>query len=200
LAFDGKLILHGSLVSTAAGLVGFIGASGQGKSTLAASMEARGGKLLTDDAFRLMAEVSRPRAEPLFPSLRLFPDAIAQIFPQIGDTAPVAEYTTKRRLPLAAGQDGGPIAMLFRLADDNDDISVTRLAPAEACIALVSNAFALEADEPREASRRFANAAEASMSVPVFDIQYPRDFARLEEVHTAIFDTIGQSALGIGLP
>lgn len=189
-AFDGHLVLHGSLVSTAAGLIGFIGPSGQGKSTLAASFAVGDAVLLTDDAFRLEASAEKLWAARFTPSLRLFPDVIAQILPDIGETTPVAEYTSKRRVPLAAEQDGGLITALFRLADDVEHIRITRLAPAEACMAMISNAFALEAGEPREASRRFVNAVQASSAAPVFDLHYPRDFNRLPEVHAAILDEV----------
>lgn len=199
-ASDGELVLHGSLVSTDSGLVGFIGPSGQGKSTLAASLVARGAGLLTDDAFLLQASNEDWRAKPIAASLRLFPDAIEQIFPEVDQTTPVAEYTSKRRVPISTKPDGGPIAALFRLAEDANDVRVDRLPLAEACIALVSNAFALEPQDAREASRRFANAAELSKAVPVFNLDYPRDFGRLAEVHTAILETIGQHASGTELP
>jgi hypothetical protein len=200
LASNGDLVLHGSLVSTAFGLVGFIGASGWGKSTLAASFAARDATLLTDDAFRMQVSGGEWRGERIFPSLRLFPDAIEQICPEIDETAPVADYTTKRRLQFLSEQESGLLRALFRLADDAEDVRVTRLAPAEACIALVSNAFALEANEPREAAKRFANAAEAAKRLPVFNLVYPRDFGRLGEVHTAVLGAVKQCQLKADSP
>lgn len=191
LASDGQLVLHGSLVATAAGLVGFIGASGQGKSTLSGSLHVQGVPLLTDDAFRLQQQSGQWSAKILFQSLRLLPDAMEYLFPEVDETTPVADYTSKRHLKYAGGPDGGPIIALFRLGDDVSDVCVQRLNPAEACIALISNAFSLEASDSLESQPRFANASAAASAVPVYDLQYPRDFSRLPEVHAAIFEAIG---------
>lgn len=191
LASEGQLVLHGSLVATAAGLVGFIGASGQGKSTLSASLHVRGTPLLTDDAFGLQDQSGQWSAHSLCASLRLFPDAIEYLFPEVDETTPVADYTSKRHLKYAAAPDAGPISALFRLGDDASDVCVRRLNAAEACMSVIANAFALESSDAAEAQSRFARASAAARSVPVYDLQYPRDFSRLPEVHAAIFEAIG---------
>ena len=49
LSSQGKLVLHASAVATPEGAIAFIGSTGRGKSTLAASFTKRGFPLLTDD-------------------------------------------------------------------------------------------------------------------------------------------------------
>jgi hypothetical protein len=191
LACDGHLVLHGSLVATRLGVIGFIGESGKGKSTLSASLSLRGMPLLTDDAFRLQKTDERWLGERLYPGLRLFPNVIDHLYPDGIASQPVAEYTSKRRLTCPATRGGGEIAALFRLGESVSNVRSVRLAPAQACMALIANAFALDLDDAAESRARFARASEASLAIPIYDLHYPRAFERLPCVHDAILATLG---------
>jgi hypothetical protein len=129
-------------------------------------------------------------AERLYPSLRLFPDSLDHLFPVSPETSPVADYSDKRRVPFDPGPPSAPLSALFRLTDPGECIQATRLAPAAACMAIIENAFALDAEDAQETRRRFAQAAQAAQVIPVFDLTYPRDYTRLSEVHAAIFTAL----------
>jgi hypothetical protein len=191
MAHEGHFVLHCGAVNCPRGALGFIGPSGAGKSTLTASLHQRGLNLISDDAVVLSQDVQTLKAERLYPSLRLFPDSIDLMFPNIGSTAPVAEYTDKRHVTFAPGPASAPLIALFRLADPSDDIHISRLTFADACIALIGNSFALDPADPAEAKRRFAEASKVARQIAVYDLHYPRDYGVLPEVHELVFKTVG---------
>ncbi len=143
-----------------------------------------------DDALILRHNPNGVVAERIYPSLRLLPDSLENIFPTIKLAAPVANFTDNRRVPFDVGIESAPLRALFRLTDPGKDIRVVQLAPAAACMAIIQNAFAFDSEDADEARNRFAQAALAAQVIPVFDLTYPRDYARLPEVHTAIFATL----------
>jgi hypothetical protein len=88
--------------------VGFMGDSRQGKSTMAAAFHAQGHRAVADDliaipARLLHADDPQPSARPVpiypgFPTLKLWPDATAEIFgiAEPEQPAPFASYTPRR--------------------------------------------------------------------------------------------------------
>lgn len=191
IAVDGSLVLHGALVQSRAGAAfGIIGDSGMGKSSMAGSLYSRGLGLMSDDAIVISHSAGRCEAQGIYPSLRLLPDSLENIFPTRQDTTLMADYSDKRRVPFDAGPDSAPLVALFNLAEPADRISTARLAPAAACMAVVANSFALDASDPTETRRRFVQATNLVGTVPVFDLHYPRDFKALPDVHAEIFKTL----------
>ncbi len=78
----GLLVLHGSGVARDGRAIGFVGNSGWGKSTLAASLVERGWRLLTDDLLvvdGLLNEADTPTVIPTHPSMRLSEEAIDRV-------------------------------------------------------------------------------------------------------------------------
>lgn len=188
IAVDGSLVLHGALVQNRSGAAfGIIGDSGMGKSSMAGSLHSRGSGLMSDDAIVISHSAGRCDAQGIYPSLRLLPDALENIFPTRQDTRLMADYSDKRRLPFDAGLGSAPLVALFNLAEPADRISTARLAPAAACMAVIANSFALNASDPIETRRRFSQATNLAATVPVFDLHYPRDFKALPDVHAEIF-------------
>ena len=72
----GDYVVHASAVVIGGKAVAFIGASGTGKSTLAAALCRRGHRLLCDDLLRLRIEKKRVIAFPAFPRHKLWPDSL----------------------------------------------------------------------------------------------------------------------------
>lgn len=165
LALDGHLVLHGGLVLSPRGALGFIAPSGEGKSTLTASLHCSGLPLMSDDAMILKQSSDGYFAERFYPSLRLLPDSLEQLFPQAESTTPVAEYTDKRRVPFDGGPDRAPLAALFRLGRTESEIAIRRLSPADACMVIVSNSFTLDYSSIGESRGTFDRAADAARHV-----------------------------------
>ena len=93
----GLLVLHGSAVARDGRGVGFIGDSGWGKSTLAASLVERGWRLLTDDLLVIAGlEEGTPAIVSGHSSMRLAPDAARHLGDGSEDTLPRAHGLTRK--------------------------------------------------------------------------------------------------------
>ena len=90
--------LHASAVMIEGGAVAFVGATGRGKSTLAASFATAGHPVVTDDCFMLEPGRDGPRAVPTYPSLRLSEDVADRLGHALGRRRRVAEYSRKLRI------------------------------------------------------------------------------------------------------
>lgn len=76
----GLMVLHASAVAIEGQAVAFLGNKGEGKSTTAAMLYARGHSLVADDAVVLdFANPQCPKVIPGFPQFKLWPEAAAMI-------------------------------------------------------------------------------------------------------------------------
>lgn len=73
----GFLVLHASAVAVNGAAVGFLGASGSGKSTTTAAFHVHGYELVTDDVTAITLTAEAPLVVAGFPQLKLWPDAVA---------------------------------------------------------------------------------------------------------------------------
>jgi len=193
-AQKGRLVLHAGAVRVGQEAIAFVGDTGRGKSTLTASFHAAGHSLLSDDGLELLPEESATRIRPTYPSLRLWPETVAGLFARQPDLAPMAHYSSKRRVILNSVESSAPLplAALYVLTpdaqDDVDGISLTPLSPREACMTIVSNSFQLDVTDLRRATSLLTVASNIAQQLPVFSLAYPRNFAVLPDVRQAILN------------
>lgn len=197
LAHEGHLVLHAGAVRCDDCAIVVIGQSGRGKSTLVASLDRAGFGLIGDDALIMSKEDQAFRTRPVYPSLRLFPDSLEALFHDRPATAQVAHYSLKERVILPSTDsrmDPLPIVAIFSLAEPSLDaeIRVTRISPAVACMAIISNSFALDPTDKELARKKLTDAGKLANEVPAYEISYPRDYARIPDVHAAIFEKLAQ--------
>jgi hypothetical protein len=187
----GHLMIHGSAIDTPNGAVIFIGDTGLGKSTLAASFESAGIGLLSDDCMRLTVDADDTVfCIPTYRSLRLWPDSADAVMP----TAPfesMAEDSDKRRLdlpeaPVPAPSTVAAICVLAAPNKDSDAVTFSRLTPARAVSLLLGQCFRLDPTDADATRRTFERCADIVERVPVVELSYPRDFDRLPEVREAV--------------
>lgn len=192
IAHVGQMVLHAGAIGIEGQAVAFLGPSGAGKSTLVASYYGNGAVVLGDDV--LIVSHARPRfhAEPIYPSLRLLPDTIATLFPVKPDLEAFAHYSSKQRValpPLSQLPEGGlPLAALFFLRADqlDDGIVLRQLSWTESCIGLITNSFSLDPTDAIHSAAKLRQASAIGHCIPAFELSYPRDYARLTDVHDAI--------------
>lgn len=195
----GHLVLHGAAVVIDGSLAVFLGETGIGKSTLSARLHREGHRLIGDDAVivtRLENAGSEGvfHGEAVYPSLRLYPESIAQVLgDQIG-TAPMADYSEKRRivdLPgLSAAAPRTPVGCIFKLTAKDEPPHVRPLSVRESCIAMIEQSFALDPAELQAARGRMVNATALANAVPAYELAYPHDFAVLADVCELVQQTM----------
>ena len=196
LAELGDLVLHASTVRFGDGVALFLGETGAGKSTLATHLHQAGHRLLGDDAVIVTPGPDGYVAQVVYPSLRLFPEAIAHLFDTAAETSPMADYSDKQNvhLPEVDNADETPLPLLatFFLAGDCGATAVAMepMDSTRACIKLVEQSFTLDARNPLCAARRLAAVSQMAQGVPAYSLTYPHDFARLGEVRAVIETTL----------
>jgi len=109
--------LHATAIVTPKGACAFSGPAGSGKSTLAASFFLAGFGALGDDCLPLVEQNGSIQVLPGYPGMRLGRDALEALealSAASGVTAPVADYTSKRRalaLPSAKNFPREPVLL-----------------------------------------------------------------------------------------
>ena len=219
-----SLVLHASAILTPAGVIAFVGKSGQGKSTLAASFGQSGSRLISDDYLVLRKTVLRktvsrkmslPKnansgltekwiAIPSYPGVRLWPETSDGIFKIPPKSAEVSQYTNKRRVsdPALVPFAEGPSALrsLYFLDEEEEDDAyqaepaISRLSPSKAFMKLVSCAFNLDIRDKTMLERQFEAIGQISTQLPCFQLDYARNFATLAGVRQLIVEQEMRSA------
>jgi hypothetical protein len=196
LTLRGLLVLHASAVATPWGAIGFLGASGTGKSTLAAALAREGWPHLSDDSLVLEPRPGEPSAvaRASYRGIRLWPEGARRLGSEQGGVA-VAHFNSKRLLGpadapgVAFASGGAPLARLYALVapeEGDGTIRVEELGPREALITLVRHSFRLGLLEPAVIERDLDRVRRAIPTRFCRTLHYPRDHARLDDVRRAL--------------
>jgi hypothetical protein len=141
LTMRGEVVLHASAVQVGDAALGFVGASGMGKSTMATLLCADGGRLVTDDILRLDTTTSPPTCALGATELRLRKgaDHLAERF----GSAPAVRTTGDARQALTAvpgtTEDLPLAALVVPLPDhapERRTAEISRLSPKDAMVLL----------------------------------------------------------------
>jgi hypothetical protein len=208
----GLLTLHASAVVINGGCVAFLGGKQWGKSTLAATLHARGHSLLSDDVVALEGTGYRIRGmgnyypEPrtpnpvpqlvalsAFPQVKLWPDAVASLGADLDALPRLCSLTEKRLQHLSSGfsQSASPIRQIFVLGK-GPTLEVKPLQPQEAIFELMRHTHLARFGNhlpPDAKMAHFVQCAEVARNVPVHRLNRPQDLllvpsiARLVEEH-----------------
>ena len=191
-----QLVLHASAILTQHGAIAFIGTSGQGKSTLAASHGRRGFPLISDDYLVVRQIEGHWIAVPSYPGVRLLPESSDGIFEVAPPSDEVATYTAKRRvsdlelLPFA----DRPAKLLCLYVLDEEGVSappepaIERFSARQTFLKLVNSSFNLDTTDKALLRRQFATLGSIVADLPCFRLRYPREFATLPAVSQLIAD------------
>jgi hypothetical protein len=188
LSRQGRPAFHASVVTVPGGAVAFLGKTGAGKSTLAASFALADAAFLTDDAL-LVDESHGIRAMPSHASLRLWEDSIEALVPASIARAGAISYSSKARL--LAGDAlhfrDEPVDLLaaFEL-QWHDAIRIRPLDGSERHMAWIRNSFLLDVEDRELLARHFDWTHRVADRVPTFRLDYPRDYGMLTRVHDAV--------------
>jgi hypothetical protein len=191
LSRQGKLVLHGSSVDVDGQGVAFLGVSGRGKSTLAASFAIAGQRFLSDDGMHLEWADTRFQIVPSHPSVRLWQDSQVALDMESAPMAPAIDFTTKARL-LAGGDlaySGEPLALrriYFLGPGDASSVTIRAVKPAAALIELTRQCFILDVDQQDALAGHFDDLCRLA-NLPIhFELDFPRRYEDLPRVREAI--------------
>ena len=193
LADSGHLAIHASAVAHRSGAVLFLGTSGSGKSTLTAHLAKRGFTFLGDDCFVLAVDDEVVYAHATYPSLRLLPQSIREIYADADtllQTAPIAPNNPKLRmldrLP-AKPDEPRPVRALVVLKPASPDRpGLRRLSDRDAVVTLLENSFRLDVTGADSLARTLDQTSECVANVEVFELEFAHDFTKLAQVEEAI--------------
>jgi hypothetical protein len=193
LSRQGKRVFHASAVDAPSGALVFLGESGRGKSTLAASFALAGYRFLTDDALLLEPQPGGYAVEPSHPSIRLWDDSRDELVGDEADLAPAVQYTSKARLLSGDALAFCPEARMLRRmyflgAGDADQVSFAPMTPSEALVGLVGNSFLLDIESRESLSAHFNHVVEMANLPIFFRLDYPRSFTALPALRQAILE------------
>ncbi|MBK9316712.1 MAG: hypothetical protein IPM55_21055 [Acidobacteria bacterium] len=93
LSHQGRLMVHASAVLTSKGIIAFLGDTGWGKSTLAASLVQPGVSLMTDDCLSITEIEGTLFGIPAYTGLRLLPDSLGRLYPDSPEVMDFAHYS-----------------------------------------------------------------------------------------------------------
>lgn len=186
-----KLVLHGSAVEIGGQGVAFLGESGRGKSTLAASFASEGARFLTDDGLLLAWASDRCMILPSHPSIRLWEDSQDALIGQSAAIAPAVSFTSKARFlagpDIAFCDDARPLRRVFFLGEGDALVpTIEPLRPAEALIELVKHSFLLDIEARDMLARHFDEVSRLAALPVYFRLDYPRAYQDLPTVREAI--------------
>ena len=187
------LALHAAVVNVDGGAVAFVGAAGQGKSTLAAALGRRGYTVLSDDCCVVRRSARGFDVWATYPGVRLFGPSRDRVF---GDSptrgSRVSHYSSKRRV---IDDEGAPrfsarpvpLRRVCVLADRAERarltrVDLTRRSRRDSVVDLVGGTFFLDVTDSERALDAFALAGDIAASLPVCWLTFPWDLAALDEV------------------
>lgn len=200
------LVLHGSAVLISGQMIAFLGETGQGKSTIAASLGQQGFPVVTDDCLVVEEKGNQLLGIPLYPSLRLWPEALSALFGDVPKLRRVAHYTDKKHLGM--GEDllrfspaAKPLHRIYILTrhsetENRHNITIDPLSPRDAFMALIKHPYRLEIGIRDRLRKEFDVLGRVVNSLVVCALNYPRDYALLPNVCEAILADLGTEGGG----
>lgn len=186
-----KLVLHASAVEVGSVAVAFVGASGRGKSTLAASFATRGYRFLADDGLQLEKLGGGYLVQPSHASIRLWDDSHEELIPDATRAAPAVAYTGKMRVladdQVAFGDIPRPLRCVYFLGEgEGDEISIHPAGGRDAVIELVRHSFLLDIEARDMLTHHFEQLTELARLPLCFRLDFPRRYGMLPSVRDAV--------------
>jgi hypothetical protein len=195
LSRQGRPAFHASVVTVPGGAVAFLGKTGMGKSTLAASFALGGSEFLSDDS--LLVDESRGGcvALPSHASLRLWEDSVAAVAGEQRIQSNSVSYSSKACLLAGEGLNycGTPQPLLAAFLLRNEGVAKITIRPASGtsrCMEWIEHSFLLDVEDKALLAKHFEWTHRISEAVPTFTLDYPRSYGILPDVHHAVLKQV----------
>jgi hypothetical protein len=202
----GCLGLHASAVMIGGQAVAFVGESGQGKSTLAATLYARGHAVLADDLVVVETNgtnghTGTPVVLPSYPQLKLFPEAVTASLGDNPDDLPLLMTGLDKRARYAA--DGFslrpvPLTRIYVLENDTS-MKIEPVPGREQILHLIRQSYGARIFKYRlkgpAASAHFQKCAALAAKVQIWRLKRPHSLAALGEVAEMVENAVAENSL-----
>jgi hypothetical protein len=193
----GATILHASAAATPHGALAFVGGTGRGKSTLAASFARAGHGFMSDDGLEIESDALGWLARPNRPSFRMRADSAAAIA-KVVRSPDQSEFDSKSRV---AASDRMPFhnkperlcAVYLLGSGEADTTCIMPLRPADALSQMIQHSLILDAVDKLRTSTHFSRIAELAESGRCFALDYPRRYDALSGVIETVIAHAGQT-------
>jgi hypothetical protein len=182
LGLEGRTLLHGACLKLGDSAVALLGASGHGKSTLAAALAREGAALLTEDLLVLARTPTGWAVEPGAPSLHLLEDSYAALGAPLAEAAPKLREGKFAIAMSAARSEPAPLAAIYILDPPAAEAParIAALSGRHAVMRMLDHLYGAAWIRPRgEADLRFC--AELVSAVPVHALSRPWRLDRVGE-------------------
>jgi hypothetical protein len=199
LSRQGQLIFHASAVEANGGAIAFMGGSGWGKSTLAASFATNGCRFLTDDGLVVEAAEGGYRALPSHPSVRLWEDSREVLIGGRTRAVSPVQFTSKLRFladdTMVFCAEPKPLDCVYFLGEGAArEVTFVRMSASEALIELLKHAFVLDIEARDSIASHFDRLAHLARLPIHYRLDYARRFERLRDVRQAVLSHCGRCA------
>jgi len=194
----GGLVLHASAVTLPDGVIAFVGDTGRGKSTLAASLAQRGFGLVTDDCLVVRERGRDFWVFPSYPGLRVLPETLLALFDGELKLPAVAHYTRKKRLgpvnsPLTFETEPKPLRKIYFLGKPGAgeplgeaQTFLMSMSARDGLVELIRSAMRLDCQDRDQLQKEIATCARLVKSVSLNQMAIPHDFELLGPICDAI--------------
>lgn len=193
-AHRGKLVVHGSAVVLGHAAVAFVGASGDGKSTLASYLAIQGHPLVSDDGLTIDHLDQGMTVQAGHKSVRLWPDSLEVVLGNTGERVLPVHYSSKariandHRLTYTTGASRLQTLILLNGHEEDGPVKMERLSPTEALMSLLAHTFLLDHRLASQLTRQFEQLTVLIESCPVFRMHYPRRYECLPRVRETLLE------------
>lgn len=200
LLLRGAFSLHASAVVVEGQAVALLGAAGAGKSTAAAAFARLGYPVLTEDVTALADRGDRFLAQPGYPLIRLWPEAVNILY-GANDALPLLTPNwDKCYLPLDGDglrlhSEPLPLAAIYLLDERRDEPAAPFIAdlPAqETLMSLVAHTYATYLMDKEMRAREFEMLRRLIARVPMRRVHPHTDPARLPQLCQTILDDFAE--------
>jgi hypothetical protein len=186
---------HASVVTVPGGAVAFLGKTGMGKSTLAASFALGGSEFLADDSLLIDESRGGCLALPSHASLRLWEDSVEAIVGDQSIRARRISYSSKARLLAGEGLDfcetPQPLLAAFLLRNECvSKVTIQETSGSSRCMDWIEHSFLLDVEDKALLSRHFDWTHRISEAVATYTLDYPRQYGILPKVRSAVLQMV----------
>lgn len=180
----GFLVMHASAVAINDEAVIFLGAKGYGKSTLAAHLQVRGHRLISDDIVPVDFADDRVLTVPGYPRIKLFEDSITAVGADSANLPLIHRFVEKRSFQCAENFSTEPVFLrgVYVLAE-NEEVFLENLSPADAFIEVTKHTYLNRYLEALKClPEHFRQCQKLIKSIPVIKLNRPHNFMAMNEV------------------